>query len=151
MSEVRGFGRAVFAAVLLMVGGVLNIIYGIAAIGNSSFFVHDTHYTFGSLNSWGWVTLILGILEMLAALSLLKSGTFGRYFAIVVGSLAAIAALLEIPAYPFWSLAVFGLSLWIIRGLTIAGPHDSWEAPLSAGSTMSQNPAAMSQGPRPPA
>jgi hypothetical protein len=128
-----------------MVGGVLNSIYGIAAIGNSSFFVHDTHYTFGSLNSWGWVTLILGILEMVAALSLLNGGTFGRYFAIVVASLAAIAALLDIPAYPFWSLAVFALSLWIIHGLTIPGPEDRWgEAPVSAGPTISQ-------GPRPPA
>ena len=52
MDKVRGIGRAMFAAVLLMIGGVLNIIYGIAAIGNSSFFVHNTHYTFGSLNTW---------------------------------------------------------------------------------------------------
>jgi hypothetical protein len=52
-----------FAAVLLMIGGVLNIVYGIAAIGNSSFFVHNTHYVFASLKGWGWITLILGILE----------------------------------------------------------------------------------------
>jgi hypothetical protein len=141
MDKVRGIGRAMFAAVLLMIGGVLNIIYGIAAIGNSSFFVHNTHYTFGSLNTWGWVTLILGILELLASLSLFRGGAFGRYFAIAVGSLAAIGALLEIPAYPLWSLAVFGLSLWIIHGLTIAGPDDGWgEAPASAGPTAAQSP-----------
>jgi hypothetical protein len=125
---------------------VLNVIYGIAAIGNSSFFVHNTHYVFGSLKSWGWVTLILGILELLAALSLFRAGTFGRYFAIVIGALVAIDALLEIPAYPFWSLAVFGLSLWIIYGLTTGGEHeDRWgEAGASAGPTMAP------QGPRPP-
>ena len=111
---------------LLTVGGVLNIIYGIAAIGNSKFFVHDTHYVFASLKSWGWITLIIGILELAAALSLFQGGTYGRYFAIVVGGLAAIGALLEIPAYPFWSLAVFALSLWIIHGRTIAGgPNDT--------------------------
>src|SRR5436305_6930565 len=109
MSEVRGVGRAVFAASLLMIGGVLNMIYGIAAIGNSKFFVHDTHYVFASLKSWGWITLILGVLEIVASLSLFRGGTFGRFFGIAVGSLAAIAALLEIPAYPFWSLAVFAL------------------------------------------
>jgi hypothetical protein len=53
MNDVRGPGRAVFAAVLLMVG-VLNVIYRIGAIGNPSFFVHSTHYVFGSLKSWGW-------------------------------------------------------------------------------------------------
>ena len=137
MNEVRGIGRAVFAAVLLTIGGVLNIVYGIAAIGNSKFFVHDTHYVFASLKSWGWITLVIGILELVAALSLFRGGTYGRYFAIAVGSLAAVAALLEIPAYPFWSLAVFALSLWIIHGLTIAGgPNDSWEDQSSAGPTM---------------
>jgi hypothetical protein len=144
MNQVRGLGRAMFAAVLLTVGGVLNIIYGIAAIGNSKFFVQDTHYVFASLKSWGWITLIIGILELAAALSLFQGGTYGRYFAIVVGCLAAIAALLEIPAYPFWSLAVFALSLWIIHGLTIAGPDDTWDDRPSTGPTMAP------QGPRPP-
>jgi hypothetical protein len=119
VSEGRGVGRAVFAAVLLMVGGVLNIVYGIAAIGNSRFFVHNTHYVFASLKGWGWITLIIGILEVMASLSLIKGGTFGRWFGIGVGALAAIGALLEIPAYPLWSLGIFALSLWIIHGLAI--------------------------------
>jgi hypothetical protein len=117
----RGEGRAIFAAVFLTMGGVLNIIWGIAAIGNSHFFVHNTHYVFASLKGWGWITLILGIIELGAAASLFGGGTFGRWFGIIAGSLAAIAALLEIPAYPFWSLAIFALSLWIIYGLAIYG------------------------------
>jgi len=121
MQQVRGLGRAMFAAVLLMVGGILNIIYGIAAIGNSHFFVNNTKYVFGDLKSWGWITLILGILELLASVSLFGGGAYGRYFAIVVGALAAIGALLEIPAYPLWSIAIFALSLWIVYGLVIYG------------------------------
>jgi hypothetical protein len=129
MNEVKGLGRAVFAAVLLMIGGVLNIIYGIAAIGNSHFFVHDTHYVFASLKSWGWITLIIGILMIIAWLSLLGGGTFGRWFGIFMGALAAIAALLEIPAYPLWSLAIFALSLWIIHGLAIyRSPDEAYDA-----------------------
>ena len=124
MDRVRGLGRAVFAAVLLMVGGVLNIIYGIAAIRNSSFFVHNQKYVFSSLKGWGWITLILGILEILASLSLFGGGAYGRWFAIFVGALAAIGALLSIPAYPLWSIAVFGLSLWIIHGLVIYGESE---------------------------
>ena len=121
MDQVKGSGRAMFAAILLMVGGVLNIIWGIAAIGNSSFFVHNTKYVFSSLKGWGWITLILGILEILASLSLFRGGGYGRWFAIVVGALAAIIALLSIPAYPLWSIAIFALSLWIIYGLVIYG------------------------------
>jgi hypothetical protein len=143
--ELKGPGRTVFAAVLLGIGGTLNIIYGISAIGNSKFFSHDSHYVFGSLRAWGWVTLIIGILEVLASVSLFRSGEYGRIFGILAGSLAAIGALLDIPAYPLWSIAVFGLSLWIVHGLTTAGSYDGWgEVPAGAG------PSMHAVGPPPP-
>ena len=121
MNDMRGVGRAIFAAVFLLIGGVLNIIWGIAAIGNSKFFVHNTHYVFSNLHTWGWVTLILGILELLAGMSLFAGNAYGRWFGIIAASLVAIDSLLNIPAYPFWSLAVFALSLWIIHGLVVYG------------------------------
>jgi hypothetical protein len=121
MDEIRGAGRAMFAAILLMIGGILNVIYGIGAIGNAHFFVHNTHYVFANLKTWGWVTLIIGIIELFAAFSLMRGAAFGRWIAIIAASLAALAALLEIPAYPLWSIAVFALSLWIIHGLFMFG------------------------------
>jgi hypothetical protein len=66
MGEHSGAGRTFFAAVLLAIGGVLNVVWGIAAISNSRFFVRHPHYVFGGLHSWGWATLILGILELIA-------------------------------------------------------------------------------------
>jgi hypothetical protein len=121
---MKGVGRAVFAAVFLTIGGALNVIYGIAAISNSHFFAHNTHYVFGDLKSWGWVTLILGVIELIAAGSLFGGGAFGRIFGIVAGSLAAVGALLELPAYPLWSIAIFALSLWVVHGLAIYGEED---------------------------
>jgi hypothetical protein len=139
MHNARGLGRAMFAAVLLLIGGVLNVIYGIAAIGNSHFFTHNGHYVFANLRTWGWVTLILGVLELVASFSLFGGGAYGRWFAIVVGSLAAIGALLSIPAYPAWSLAVFAVSLWIIYGLIVfQGPDELAASAPSATSTPSE-------------
>ena len=63
--------------------------------------------------------MILGILELIACSSLFAGGEYGRWFAIVVGSLVALDALFDIPARPFWSLAVFALSLWIVYGLVV--------------------------------
>ena len=100
MERVRGTGPTIFAAVLLAIGGVLNAQFGIARLGNSSFFVADAHYIFGSLHAWGWVSLILGILELVAALSIFQGGAFGRYFAIFVGALVAIGELVEHPRAP---------------------------------------------------
>lgn len=121
---MRGVGRAVFAAVLLLIGGVLNIVWGIAAISNAHFFAHNTHYMFGSLKGWGWISLILGIFELIAGGSLLAGGLYGRWFGVLAGSLVAIESLFAIPSYPFWSIAVFALSLWIIHGLLVYGEEE---------------------------
>lgn len=143
MHNARGLGRAMFAAVLLMLGGVLNIIYGIAAIGHSHFFTQNAHYVFANLRAWGWVTLILGVLELVASFSLFSGGAYGRWFAIVVGCFAAIGSLLSIPAYPAWSLAIFAMTVWIIYGLIVfQGPDDL--AP-SAPATMPSDTARMAR------
>jgi hypothetical protein len=115
-------GWWVFAGVLLLVTGILNIIYGIAAIGDSKFFTENATYIISGLHTWGWISLILGVLEMIAAFSLFAGGEFGRWFGIFVGALNAMAALLSIPAYPFWSLAIFALSIIIIYKLA-EGPE----------------------------
>src|SRR3954447_19567574 len=107
-------GWVTFAGVMLFIVGVLNIIYGIAAIGDSKFFIANQKYILSNLNTWGWVTLVLGALQLVAAFSLWAGGLFGRIIAIVAASLSAIAALLSLPAYPFWSLAILALDVIII-------------------------------------
>ena len=118
--EDRVTGWWVFAGILLLVAGVLNIIWGIGAISDAKFFVAGQKYIIGSLHSWGWVTLILGVIELIAGLSLFSGGGFGRWVGIFAASLASISALLSIPAYPFWSLCVFALSLIILYELAKA-------------------------------
>jgi hypothetical protein len=110
-------GWWVFAGVLLLVAGILNIIYGIAAIGESKIFADEITFVFSSLNTWGWILLIIGVLELVAAFSLFSGGEFGRWFGIFIAALNAIGALLSVPAYPFWSLTVFAIALLIIYKL----------------------------------
>jgi hypothetical protein len=111
-------GWWVFAGVLLLVAGVLKIIYGIAAIGDSKFFTEHGTYIISGLNTWGWILLIGGVLELVAAFSLFSGGEFGRWFGIFIASLNAIAALMTIPASPYWSLGVFALSIIVVYKLT---------------------------------
>ncbi|HEX7294055.1 MAG TPA: hypothetical protein VF259_05895, partial [Solirubrobacterales bacterium] len=92
--------------------------YGLAAIGDSKFFAENVEFILSSLNTWGWIILIIGVLELIAAFSLFSGGEFGRWFGIFIASLNAIGALLSIPAYPFWSLAVFALAIIIIYKLS---------------------------------
>jgi hypothetical protein len=120
MYEERS-GWVTFAAVLLLIGGTLNVIYGIAAIGDSSFFVQDARYILSNLNTWGWVAVLIGLIQVIAAGSLWRGGLFGRIFGIAAASLSAIGALLSIPAYPFWSLAIFALDIVIIHQIASHG------------------------------
>jgi hypothetical protein len=59
----HGYGWVIFAGVMLLVLGTLNFIEGIAAISNSHFFVANTNYILGSLNTWGWIVLIIGVIQ----------------------------------------------------------------------------------------
>src|SRR3954469_11011542 len=114
-------GWVIFAAVMLLIVGVLNVIWGIAAIADSKFFVQDQKYILSNLNAWGWITLIIGVLQLLAGFSLWSGNVYGRVMAILFASLSALAALLSIPAYPFWSLAIFALDIIVSSQVSMYG------------------------------
>jgi hypothetical protein len=120
MIEERS-GWVTFAGILLMLSGILNVVYGIAGVGKSHFFNQNAEYIVSNLKTWGWISLCIGIIQVLAAASLWRGGLFGRVLGIFAASLAAIAALLSIPAYPFWSLAIFALSIVIIQQIAVHG------------------------------
>jgi hypothetical protein len=117
----EGAGWVLFAGIMLMLIATLNIIWGIAAIDNANFFIEDKRYIISDLNTWGWIILIIGALQMLAAFSVWAGGTYGRWVGIATAAASSIGALLSIPAYPLWSLAIFGTDLLIIYGLAAYG------------------------------
>jgi len=121
MGEAKGAGWLLFATVMIVIAGVLNVFWGIAAISNSKFFTQHATYVVSDLNTWGWIMLIIGVLEILAAFSIIAGGQYGRWFGIVMASLNAISVLMSIPAYPFWALCVFGVDILIIYGLAAYG------------------------------
>ena len=122
-----------FAAILLTIAGVLNFIYGIGAISDANFYTASgTHYVLGTLHTWGWITLILGIIQLTAGFSLFGGGTYGRMIGIGAASLGALGALLAIGTVPFWSLGVFAICLWVIHGLIVYGEPERPGRPGSA-------------------
>jgi hypothetical protein len=110
-----------FAWVVLIVAAIVNVIDGIAAISNSSFYVADARYVFSDLNTWGWIMLILGVLQALVAIGISTGNQAARWAGVVIVSLNAIAQLLFIPAYPFWALTVFALDVLVLYGLAAHG------------------------------
>ena len=122
---MRGAGRATFAAVLLLIAGTLNIIYGIGALDSANIFANDTRYIFSNLNTMGWVLIVLGVIQLTGGFSLMAGNTYGRVIGIVGASLGAIGALLSVGgSNPWWSLAIFALCVYIIHGIIVLGEDE---------------------------
>jgi hypothetical protein len=119
---MRGSGRVVFAAILLLLLGVINVVYGIGALDDANIFVNDTRFVLDNLSTLGWVLIIIGVIQVTGGFSLMTGGTYGQVIGIVAGSLGAISALLSIGGNnPWWSLALFALSVWVVYGIIVFG------------------------------
>ena len=118
---MRGAGSAIFVAILLLIAGILNVVYGIAAISNANFY-DGTQYAFSSLHTWGWVTVLLGVIQLTASFSLFGGGAYGRVIGIFAASIGAIGSLFAIGGpHPFWAVGVFAICLICIHGLAVLG------------------------------
>ncbi len=127
-AEGRGYGLILFASILLVVVGFFNMLYGIAAIANSHVFVANAHYVFGDLRAWGWVTLIIAVLQLIAAGGILAGNQLARWFAVAIVGLSAIEMMFFIPAYPFWALVIIAVDVVALYGLCVYGSRQNLEA-----------------------
>ena len=108
--SMRGVGSAWFVGVLLLIVGTLNLFYGIAAVADSSFYAAGERYVFSGLHTWGWITIILSVIQFTAAFSLFAGSIYGRVIGIVAATLGAIEALANVGGpHPWWSLGVFAV------------------------------------------
>jgi len=122
---MRGAGRALFAAVLLLIAGTLNILYGIGALDDANIFVNEKRYILDDLNTLGWVLIVLGLIQLTGGFSLMAGNVYGRVIGLVGATLGAIGALLSIGGNdPWWSLGIFVLCLWIIHGILVYGEEE---------------------------
>jgi uncharacterized membrane protein len=127
-AEGRGAGLLVFASVLLLVLGGMNMLYGIAALAKAHIFIANAHYVVGDLRAWGWITLIAALLELLAAVGIIVGNQFARWFGVAVVGLNAINQMFFIPAYPFWSLTIIAADVVALYALCAYGSRASLES-----------------------
>lgn len=123
----EGEGWVTFAGIMIAIVGVLNFIYGIAAISDSHFYVHETNYILSGLNTWGWVIMITGVIQFCAAVAIFGHVEWGRWVGILTAAVNSIIQLIFIPAYPFGSLALFAIDILVIYGLVAYGGRQGRE------------------------
>ena len=117
----RASGWVAFAAIMLGFSGGWNILDGALALANSKVFAPNATYVFSDLRTWGWIVLLLGVVEVCASFALLSGSSWARWFGVSAAGLNAIAQLMFIPAAPFWALAMFTVDLIVIYALAVYG------------------------------
>jgi len=118
---VAGAGWVGFASIMLGFAGIFNSINGMLAIGDSRVFVGEQTFVFSDLNTWGWIILALGVLQIIAAFALVSGSELARWFGIAVAGVNAIGQLYWVSAAPFWALSLFAVDILIIYGLCAYG------------------------------
>jgi hypothetical protein len=115
-------GGLTFAGVMMVLIGSFQIIAGLVAIIDDGFYVVTQNYTFDiDTTAWGWIHLLLGIVILLSGFYLFAGRAWAAVTAIVLAILSAIANFFFIPYYPFWSLLMIALAVWVIWSLTRPG------------------------------
>ena len=116
-------GWIVFAALVLMIIGVVNILEGIAAIvwRQRTVLVADRLYVI-NLTGWGVLVLAFGVVLAAAGVGVLSARTWARVTAIVCTALHAVVQVGWLAAYPLWSLLMLGMDIVVLCALT-AGWH----------------------------
>jgi len=117
----RTAGWLLFAGAMVMIAGFLNLIYGIAAIGNAHWLEANSAFVFSNMKTWGWIVTIVGVLQLTAAFSIWAGNEYGRWVGMISAGLNSIVMLMFIPAYPFGALAVFAIDVLVIYGLAAYG------------------------------
>ena len=122
--DVSGWalGAIAFAATILTMVGVFQVITGLVAVFNDEFFVVTRNYTFDlDVSAWGWIQLIVGIVSIAVGFGLYSRATWAGITALVIASMSAVANFFFIPYYPIWALVVIALDVWLIWALTRPG------------------------------
>ena len=115
-------GWITFAAIMLIIGGSLNLLYGVIAAVNDDWvvFTHRAN-VYLDLSEWGWVHIILGGVVLLSGIALLSGNILARAVAVIVASLSLIANFFFIPVYPLWALTVIVIDVLVIWAVTAHG------------------------------
>ena len=115
-------GGIIFAATMLVMIGVFQAIAGLVAIFDDEFYVVTRNYTFDlDTSAWGWIHLLIGIGLIATGWALFSRQVWAGVVAITVAVVSAIANFFFIPYYPFWSILVIALDVWVIWALTRPG------------------------------
>jgi|SRR4051794_9691075 hypothetical protein len=114
-------GWVLFAGMMIGLIGVMNLIYGIAAVGDSTFFVANTKFVFSDLHTLGWAMIVIAVIQGAASIGIIARVQFARWLGVAIAFANAVLQTLMMPAYTWWSLSLFIVDMLVIYALIVYG------------------------------
>jgi hypothetical protein len=130
-SASRSTGWVAFAGWLLIVLGAVNVLEGVIAVARQHYYVLTPNQIIVfDVRTWGWVTLIWGVVIAFAGLGVLTRHAVARWFAIVIASINVIEQLGFVgnTGFPLWALTSITFSGVVIYALIARWEED--QAPV---------------------
>jgi len=128
--ESDGFGWKVFAGIMILIVGVLNVFDGLVGLTQKSYveqFTNGQLPVTNNIKTWSWVVLIIGVVMILAGLLIFSGNMFGRVVGILVASLNLLVQLAYLNHNTFWSFTMILIDILVIYGLAAHGGRlDQW-------------------------
>jgi hypothetical protein len=108
----------VFAGTVMLLVGGFQMLQGLAALLQDSFFVVSDDYAFEiDVTAWAWTHLIVGSIVLLAGFFVFTGALWARIIGIVLAVISAVVNFFYIPYYPFWSILIIAVCIVAIWGL----------------------------------
>ena len=109
----------------MILSGIFQAIAGLVGIFRQTFYVVNNGSSqllvVNNVRTWGWINLIVGVVVILAGISLFSGTTWSRVLAVILASGAAIVNLVNMPLYPLWSIVCLTLSVLVIYAVIAHG------------------------------
>lgn len=129
MRETSWLGWIWFAGIMMIVMGAFNAIEGLVALFRGEYYVvTDGQVIVFDLTTWGWITLLLGVLVAVAGGALLSGAAWARVVAVVLAVLNAVAQLVFVSVHPLWSTIVIALCVVVIWAVVVHGNEAALES-----------------------
>ncbi len=113
-------GWVYFAGILMIIRAFFQGFSGVVALTKpTTYVVTEEKLAVFNFTAWGWIHIVIGILLLSAGFSVLAGGMWGRIVGVIMTTLAVIANLAFLPAYPIWSAIAIVIDVLILYALIV--------------------------------
>jgi hypothetical protein len=111
------YGWLIYAGTVMAIAGVVGAIYGLAAISSSDSFDERADYMIGDLETWGWIVLSVGLVQLVTGFGIWRGAQWARWVGVIAAALGSVVQLMWLPSQPLAALALFAVDLLVIYAL----------------------------------